>query len=573
MVLGFAGMSMAADDLVVSSTYEPETPITIEDWNSQEKEVPGYPFQNSLTPESVLRFHFTGTGAGSQIQINYKAADSGWTWTTMAEYLDITGATLDYAIKDALSVPGTKIPSMDDMIAGIKAHGLWLKGNAYTLTKIEVMNPASSAPEDPMKDYELASAYTFDTPINVTWSEQLISADPFEMLTSTSFVKFLFTDCGTNPQIQLAYKSGAGSTWTQFSEYEDIQGNMFMLDMSQWQDAADAAEWIPTRGMYIKGQNCKLTGIEIYNKKGTGPSDPTGDLVVCQTYTLDEPLSSGNWDVEVNVPSAAFKHLFEQSTIGLVFSEAGEEAQVQVNYKSGAGWTWTTVTEGDIARKQFVIDVTNDTDDSEDFVTWVKQRGLILKGQNFTLSQVITLNPEGVDPNPEVEMETVNTYDVPNGTITGWDDEAILIPASVFEKLMDKSDVILEFTDCAGGQAQIAYSADDADGTWTQYADYTDIEANKIVISMQEWANPAGAVAGMKKNGLNVKGQKFTLVKVVINNPKGSGVETIGKEVETAIDWNAPVEIYNISGARVSEMGKGQIYIVRQGSNVVKVVK
>lgn len=558
-------MTMAADELVVSSTYVPDSPITIESWDSADQEIPAFVFANSILPESVIRFHFEGTKADSQIQIVYKTAEN-WTWTVMADALDITGTTLDFALADSEST------NEDDMLDGIKAHGIYVKGNAFSIVKVEVMNPASIAPEDPMKDYELASTYTFDSPIAISWTEELISPAPFEKLTSSSFVKFIFTDCGQNPQIQLAYKSGQGSKWTQFSEYENIQGNQFMLDMSKWADPADASNWIPTRGMYLKGQNCSLSGIEIYNKKGAGPSGPGEDgLVVCQTYTLDTPMA-GDWSTELNVPSAAFKHLFDVSVIRFVFSEAGEDAQVQVNYKSGAGWTWTTVDEGDILRKQFELKV-EDVDDPEDFVTWVKERGVILKGQNFTLTQIITLNPEGIDDDPEVEMEVVETYDC-NSTIVGWDDEAILIPTEVFAKLGEKSQVVLSFTDCDGGQAQIAYSADDAEGTWTQFAEYTNIEANKIVFNMKEWKNPAGALAGIKKNGLFLKGQKFTLVKVEVLNPKGgSGVETIGKEVSTVIDWNAPVEIYNISGARVSEMSKGQVYIVRQGSNVVKVVK
>ena len=44
-----------------------------------------------------------------------------------------------------------------------------------------------------------------------------------------------------------------------------------------------------------------------------------------------------------------------------------------------------------------------------------------------------------------------------------------------------------------------------------------------------------------------------------------TGLETIGD------DTDAPVEIYNLQGIRVSEMTPGQIYIVRQGSKVEKI--
>lgn len=46
-----------------------------------------------------------------------------------------------------------------------------------------------------------------------------------------------------------------------------------------------------------------------------------------------------------------------------------------------------------------------------------------------------------------------------------------------------------------------------------------------------------------------------------------TGLETIGDDTE------APVEIYNLQGIRVSEMTPGQIYIVRQGSKIEKIAR
>lgn len=46
-----------------------------------------------------------------------------------------------------------------------------------------------------------------------------------------------------------------------------------------------------------------------------------------------------------------------------------------------------------------------------------------------------------------------------------------------------------------------------------------------------------------------------------------TGLETVGD------DTDAPVEIYNLQGIRVSEMTPGQIYIVRQGSKVEKIAR
>lgn len=49
--------------------------------------------------------------------------------------------------------------------------------------------------------------------------------------------------------------------------------------------------------------------------------------------------------------------------------------------------------------------------------------------------------------------------------------------------------------------------------------------------------------------------------------------EIIGEEPEqTTIDWDAPVEIYDLSGRRVGSMHPGSVYIVRQGSVVKKII-
>lgn len=71
------------------------------------------------------------------------------------------------------------------------------------------------------------------------------------------------------------------------------------------------------------------------------------------------------------------------------------------------------------------------------------------------------------------------------------------------------------------------------------------------------------------------EGKKLTPVlyynRVGIANNAGikttTGLETIGDDTE------APVEIYNLQGIRVSEMTPGQIYIVRQGSKVEKIAR
>lgn len=95
----------------------------------------------------------------------------------------------------------------------------------------------------------------------------------------------------------------------------------------------------------------------------------------------------------------------------------------------------------------------------------------------------------------------------------------------------------------------------------TTYVDYRD-ENDDVFNSAQE------EVDGLKHSGIVVKGQLFWLKKIELIDPNaGAGVDDV------AVDADALREIFNIQGVRVNDMTPGNIYIVRQGAKVTKVVK
>jgi len=564
----------ASAELVVTNSWTPEAPMAItKDWSTI-LEIPASPFKNSVAEKSVLRFHFSDLSATPQIQIAYKADDASWTWTGINDYTDIPGATLDYELAYALEDDGD-VTDLDECIAGIKAHGLYLKGQGFTLTGIDILNPEGEGPKDPMEGYILSSTTTLDPAlVQTSWKEVPVGTAPFKLLTEKSRVKMIFTDCGANPQVQVNYKSGDGWTWTSLNDFADIEDNAYMFSMSEFQDPADAAEWIKARGVILKGQNWTLTTIEVYNPEGDAPVDPLDGYVLSSSYTLDPALVQTSWK-ELVVPSAAFKNLIDKSAIRLVFSEIGENPQIQVNYKADdASWTWTSMHQyADLSDKEYVFMVAAFADPA-DALAGIKAHGLWLKGQNYTLTTVEVLNPEGEGPEPKPEMEVTGseTFDPALVMDKAWN-TILEVPASAFATVSVKSDIILSFVDCGNNaQAQIVYKADDANWTWTEYAPYTDIEGGKIEIAVETFADPEDAVAGLKAHGMFLKGQNFSLAKVEVLNPKADGVANVALDNAT-IDWSAPVEVYNLQGMRVNEMTDGAIYIVRQNNVVVKIVK
>ena len=117
-------------------------------------------------------------------------------------------------------------------------------------------------------------------------------------------------------------------------------------------------------------------------------------------------------------------------------------------------------------------------------------------------------------------------------------------------------------------QIQLATFAGEA-WAWTQLVEYADIAGTSYTYTVT--GDPFGDytdVEMLSATGFAVKGQNATLVKVELVTEGGQdGIENV------AIDMNAPVEIYNLQGVRVNEMVNGQIYILRQGNTVTKVIK
>lgn len=73
----------------------------------------------------------------------------------------------------------------------------------------------------------------------------------------------------------------------------------------------------------------------------------------------------------------------------------------------------------------------------------------------------------------------------------------------------------------------------------------------------------------IKQQGLEVRGTRY-LAELGDFDQSLTGIEDV--TADSAIDYNAPYETYNLQGVRVADPVKGNLYIVRQGDKVEKVI-
>lgn len=177
------------------------------------------------------------------------------------------------------------------------------------------------------------------------------------------------------------------------------------------------------------------------------------------------------------------------------------------------------------------------------------------------------------DPSGELAVDATHNFS-PAADPANWSND-IHVPASVFSSVTRHSTVRLHVSASGNANIQLAVTLR---GNWTQFNDYDAVRGSTFdirladVASMSNHVSTSDAIDGLKENGLFVKGENFTLGKCEVLSPKApAGMTEAVAPAE--IDWNEPVEIYTVQGLRVTEMLPGQLYLVRQGNVVKKMVK
>ncbi len=104
---------------------------------------------------------------------------------------------------------------------------------------------------------------------------------------------------------------------------------------------------------------------------------------------------------------------------------------------------------------------------------------------------------------------------------------------------------------------------------WNAFVKYDDVIGN----SYEYVLNDEDILSELKEYGLAIKGQKASVATVELLSLQDAtnGINKIA--VDHQIDLNQPVEIFDLSGKRVSNMNAHGIYLLRQGGKTIKVAK
>ena len=101
----------------------------------------------------------------------------------------------------------------------------------------------------------------------------------------------------------------------------------------------------------------------------------------------------------------------------------------------------------------------------------------------------------------------------------------------------------------------------------------TFLEYDNIVGTSYEYVlNDENVIAELKEFGLAIKGQKASVESVeLLSLQTTSGISELTSDKK--FGENQPVEIFDLTGKRLSNMNGHGIYLLRQGNKTVKVAK
>ena len=242
---------------------------------------------------------------------------------------------------------------------------------------------------------------------NIPGTQYEVAASAFEGLQQGDVITAYTTLTGDygDPQYTMTYKAGDGWEWTDLTIAVSDEGVMTYTVESE-QIATEIAE----RGLIFRGQAYTVTKITFGTEEQTTDSQSTETTV----WTGSEPVSWNDdipgtqyevaAEVFANVTKGSIIRFYTQATEGGDYGDP----QYNITYKAGDDWTWTELTT---TASEGVISYTVESDQ---IAAEISQRGVIMRGQAYTLVQItveaaqnVTPDPTPDDPAEEAESNTV----------------------------------------------------------------------------------------------------------------------------------------------------------------------
>lgn len=160
--------------------------------------------------------------------------------------------------------------------------------------------------------------------------------------------------------------------------------------------------------------------------------------------------------------------------------------------------------------------------------------------------------------------------------VSDWDTEAYHFPKELLGTIRKGDKLHVNLTDHGNGQIQVYYATpfSDHNNIGGSYIDLN--SAGSAVTHTVDVGNDTALRDGLNHDGLYIKGQNFSVNSLSLEHRVpivlGLTPASVSQQEET-IDFSLPYEIHTLDGRRVGEMLPGHLYILRQGSTVLKYLK
>jgi len=519
-----------------------------------------------------IRLLLSDVKAGAQIEIYFKFNNSAWTWTTYISYVDIPeGAEMYELVLDDKVVDGNTVTATD-FIDGLQVRdGMHIKGKNAFVTGLQILSYDDGT--DPYADYVIGDLVEFDH--TVTWGDFSINEKYFNRIKIGDKIRLLFTEVGDNPQLQFAIKQDNSSwTWTDFL-LTAVRGTKYELEVTgyTYKKKELSAELIlaglKAHGLWLKGQQSKLIGMQILTHK-----DNVEYFMYGGCNMLEAPADLNSWKNEVQFGKEFFGFIRDNDLIDVYLSDKKAGAQVQFAGKKhleNNGWS-TFVKYQDVIMDDYIeFPVKAYTTDENGAFTGdevadaLRVDGMYLKGKSASVTGMQILYR--LDPNDETVWDEVSSTLIGRPLSSLSSSPMFLAGNTRFKKaqLGDKFVLYIRKNNLGDNhQYRITANDDNMEITGIQNFQSENIE---ILIDSEN------LLSLLKSKGLNVYGVNVDYDGFTLLRKSQTGIDDIFTDKLEGIDFTQPYEIYTVMGVRVSEMTPGAVYIIRQGTNVVKMVK
>lgn len=414
---------------------------------------------------------------------------------------------------------------------------LHIKGQNVTITSIDLYQQAE------IKQYESTVVYAGPSiPFNSWKGEVSVTADKFMDAQAGDKIRINFIDIVKGAQIQI----NDGSFQEQFVPYDDILDSYYDFVLTD-----ENVDIIQVSGIALKGQKATVATIELLIAKNSGESLTVNEVAV----KCDAPKTfsgSANWNTWITIPGSSFADAQVGDKVKFYIETVGSNPQLQIANKA-----WNSIfaskPQVNVSGDSYMFKI-----EDEDMLASLKE-GAYIKGANVTVAKISLLTTA-----PLKNYLSAVIYDGPAVALGAWTNH-LEVSAAGFASVKAGDKIVVHFTKLStGAQVQLNTMAPE----WNSFVKYDDIVGDSYEYVLTD----ASIVAELKQYGLAIKGQKASVASVeLLSLQETTGISELVSDKK--FNDNQKVEIFDLTGKRLSNMNGRGIYLLRQGNKTVKVMK